>query len=173
MNQLFGTIKPVSPIQGEAKSRLIFKVGHACGLIGLLHCLSNGVPSQHIRPGSGLDKLIQAAIPLRPKERADLLYNSDILEIAHKEAANQGDSNVPTPDDPVPYGFTAFVRGKDGHFWELEGRRKGPVDRGVVQADEDLLGERVLGLSVYPYINREKVNETRFSVVALCDTQDW
>jgi ubiquitin carboxyl-terminal hydrolase L3 len=142
-------------------------IGHACGLIGLLHCITNGEPATHITPGSELDKLVQAAIPSKPTERSDQLYNSDILEIAHKEAAQEGDSRVPDPSEDVPYGFTAFVKGKDGRLWELEGRRKGPVDRGFLGEDEDILSERVLGLSVYPYINREKVTETRFSCTAL------
>jgi ubiquitin carboxyl-terminal hydrolase L3 len=142
-------------------------VGHACGLMGLLHCVTNGEPSQFITPGSELDKLVKNAVPVRTEERADQIYNSQILEIAHKEAANQGDSRVPDPSEEVIYGFTAFVRGKDGHLWELEGRRKGPVDRGVLGEDEDILSERVLGLSVYPYINREKITESRFSCTAL------
>jgi ubiquitin carboxyl-terminal hydrolase L3 len=142
-------------------------IGHACGLMGLLHCITNGEPAAHITPGSELDKLVQAAIPAKPLERSKQLYDSDVLEICHKEAAGQGDSRVPDASEPVLYGFTAFVRGKDGHLWELEGRRKGPVDRGVLTEDEDILSERVLGLSVYPYINREKVIETRFSCTAL------
>jgi hypothetical protein len=142
-------------------------IGHACGLIGLLHCISNGEPAMHITPGSELDKLVLAAVPAKPTERSAQLYNSDILEIAHKEAAQQGDSRVPDPSEEVPYGFTAFLKGKDGHLWELEGRRKGPVDRGILEDDEDILSERVLGLSIYPYINREKINETRFSCIAL------
>jgi ubiquitin carboxyl-terminal hydrolase L3 len=147
-------------------------IGHACGLIGLLHCITNGVPATHITPGSDLDKLTRAAIPVKPKERSDVLYNSEILEIAHREAAEQGDSRVPDPGEDVPYGFTAFVRGRDGRLYELEGRRKGPADRGLIGPEEDILSERVLGLSVYPYINREKVTETRFSCIALCDSQN-
>jgi len=142
-------------------------IGHACGLIGLLHCITNGEPAMNITPGSELDKLVLAAVPAKPTERSAQLYNSDILEIAHKEAAQQGDSRVPDPSEEVPYGFTAFLKGKDGHLWELEGRRKGPVDRGILEDDEDILSERVLGLSIYPYINREKINETRFSCIAL------
>ena len=142
-------------------------IGHACGLIGLLHCITNGEAAMHITPGSELDKLVHAAIPARPAERSAQLYNSDILEIAYKEAAQQGDSRVPDPSKEVGYGFTAFLKGKDGHLWELEGRRKGPVDRGILEENEDILSERVLGLSIYPYINREKINETRFSCIAL------
>ena len=105
-------------------------IGHACGLIGLLHCITNGEAATHIQVGSDLDKLVKAALPLKMKERADLLYNSDMLEQAHQEAAQTGDSKSPTSHERVGYGFTAFVKGKDGHLWELEGSRKGPLDRG-------------------------------------------
>jgi ubiquitin carboxyl-terminal hydrolase L3 len=142
-------------------------IGHACGLIGLLHCITNGSAISSITPGSELAKLVQAATPVNPTARSAQLYDSDILEVAHKEAAQLGDSRAPDVTEEVPYGFTAFVRGKDGHLWELEGRRKGPVDRGLLGDDEDILSERVLGLSVYPYINREKLTETRFSCTAL------
>jgi ubiquitin carboxyl-terminal hydrolase L3 len=142
-------------------------IGHACGLIGLLHCLTNGEAANHITPGSHLEKIVQDAIPAKPEARAAQLYNSNFLEIAHKESANEGDSVVPEVGDEVPYGFTAFVKGKDGHVWELEGRRKGPVDRGVVEADEDVLSHSALTASVLRHINREKAAEGRFSCLAL------
>jgi len=138
-------------------------IGHACGFMGMLHCVSNGTSAAEITPGSELDKLVQAAIPVKPKQRAQILYDSEDLEIAYHEAAHQGDSNVPDIGDDVIYGFTAFVRGKDGNLWELDGSRKGPVNRGLVQDDEDILSERVLGLSVFPYIGRES---TRRDLIA-------
>lgn len=146
-------------------------IGNACGLIGMLHCASNGVPATQIVPESELDKIVKAATLVKPQERDRILYDSPILEIMHGEAAQEGDSVVPEHGADVDYGFVAFVRGKDNHLYELDGARKGPLDRGLVQPDEDILSERVLGLSVFPYINREKVDETRFSVIALVDAQ--
>ena len=142
-------------------------IGHACGLIGLLHCLSNGTAAEHIKPGSDLDKLIQTALPLKMDDRADLLYNSEMLERAHKEAAQTGDSRAPDITEPVIYGFTAFVKGKDGHLYDLEGRRKGPVDRGVLGDTDDLLSQKALELGPLTLINREKASEGRFSIIAL------
>ncbi|KAE9963344.1 hypothetical protein BLS_009378 [Venturia inaequalis] len=142
-------------------------IGHACGLIGLLHCLTNGEAAKHILPGSDLEKLVEMATPLKPKERAQLLYDSDILEKAHKEAAQTGDSRAPTIDEPVLYGFTAFVKGKDGHLWELDGQRKGPVDRGVLEEGEDVLSEKAMQMGPLRIINREKASEQRFSCLAL------
>jgi ubiquitin carboxyl-terminal hydrolase L3 len=147
-------------------------IGNACGLIGLLHCITNGEAVHHVTSGSHLEKLIQEAIPVKPEQRAAQLYDSDFLEIAHKESATQGDSRVPDAQDEPPYGFTAFVKGKDGHVWELEGRRKGPVDRGVLEADEDVISPSALAASVLHHINREKAAEGRFSCVALVTAED-
>jgi len=142
-------------------------IGHACGLIGLLHCITNGEAATHIQVGSDLDKLVKAALPLKMKERADLLYNSEMLEQAHQEAAQTGDSKAPTSHERVGYGFTAFVKGKDGHLWELEGRRNGPLDRGVLAEDEDVLSENALRMGPLRIINQEKAVEGRFSCLAL------
>lgn len=142
-------------------------IGHACGLIGLLHCLTNGEPAKHILPNTDLAKLVADAIPLKPTERADLLYNSNVLEIAHKEAAQTGDSRPPGLDEPVDYGFTAFVKGKDGHLWEMEGWRKGPMDRGMLDEDQDVLSPPALERGPLRIINNEKASEQRFSFIAL------
>lgn len=144
-------------------------IGHACGLIGLLGCITNGEAASHIQPGSDLDELVKAALPLKMWERADLLYNSEMLEKAHKEAAQTGDSRAPTSDEKVGYGFTAFVKGKDGHLWELEGRRNGPLDRGVLDEDEDVLSEKALQIGPLRLINQEKAIEGRFSCLALTE----
>ncbi|KAF2466406.1 ubiquitin C-terminal hydrolase L3 [Lindgomyces ingoldianus] len=147
-------------------------IGHACGLIGLLHCLTNGEAAMNIVQGSFVDKLMEEAVPLKSKERADLLYNSEELERLHKEAAQTGDSRPPTIEEDVLYGFTAFVKGKDGHLWEMEGWRKGPVDRGLLAEEEDVLSTKALELGPLRIINREKASEGRFSVIALSTNDD-
>jgi ubiquitin carboxyl-terminal hydrolase L3 len=142
-------------------------IGHACGLLALVHACVNGAPRDALAPDSPLALLAREAAPAPPARRGRLLHDSEVLEAAHAAAAARGDSRAPGAEEEVGYGFTAFVRGRDGHLWEMEGRRSGPVDRGVVGEEEDILSERVLGLSVYPYVNREKVAETRFSCLAL------
>jgi ubiquitin carboxyl-terminal hydrolase L3 len=147
-------------------------IGHACGMIGLLHCMINGSAAKHLVEGSFADRLIKEAVPLKSKERADLLYNSEELERFHKEAAQTGDSRAPTIDEDVLYAFTAFVKGKDGHLWELEGWRKGPMDRGALAEDEDVLSTKALAKGPLRIINREKASEGRFSVIALSTSDE-
>ncbi|KAH7397412.1 hypothetical protein BKA66DRAFT_566522 [Pyrenochaeta sp. MPI-SDFR-AT-0127] len=144
-------------------------IGHACGLIGLLHCLSNGEAANHITPGSDLDKLIREAVPLKTEERAELLYNSEALEKAHKEAAQTGDSRAPGLDEDVNYAFTTYVKGKDGCLYDLEGRRNGPFIRGVLGPDEDVFCQKALEMGPLMHINREAASEGRFSIIALTD----
>lgn len=147
-------------------------ITHACGLIGLLHCVTNGMPGKSIREGSILSKFIEDATPLGPKARAQLIYDSAELEVAHFEAAKQGDSIAPDVHNgaDVEGAFVAFVKSEDGRMWELEGRRKGPVERGHMAEDEDLLGKKAIELGPMAYVKREEEadgKELRFSCLAL------
>lgn len=131
------------------------RITHACGLIGLLHCITNPTRS-FIAPGSELDKLMQQAKPLKPEARARLLHDSDVLEAAHDAAAHNGQSFPPERGDCPPQAFIAFVKGSDGHLYELEGRRKGPIDRGLLPQDADMLSNEALDAGPLPFVRREE-----------------
>ncbi|KAJ6099493.1 hypothetical protein N7467_001028 [Penicillium canescens] len=130
-------------------------IRNACGLIGLLHAVSNGESKKHIIPGSDLDILLRDAEKLEPVQRADLLYESKALESAHADAARLGDTAAPEAADDVDLHFVAFVKGVDGTLWELDGRRKGPLARGVLGEGEDALSETALGLGVRRFLETE------------------
>ena len=85
--------KPEYEGHGEGEEVIWYKqtIGNACGLIGLLHGVSNGDARMQVQEGSDLDSLIRKAIPLKPRERADLLEETDELEKAHQAAAATGD----------------------------------------------------------------------------------
>jgi ubiquitin carboxyl-terminal hydrolase L3 len=119
---------------------------------------------------SDLYKLIKDATPLGPIERADLLYNSKALEHAHQGAASQGQSDAPNADDDVDLHFVCFVKDEKNHLWEMDGRRKGPLDRGQLGAEEDVLSENALDLGPRKFIQREietSDGELRFSLITL------
>lgn len=44
--------------------------------------------------------------------------------------------------------FVSFVKGDDGHLWELEGSRKSPIDRGALREEEDVLSPRALRMGL-------------------------
>jgi len=169
--------KPEYSGSGPGEEVVWFKqtIRNACGLIGLLHSITNGAARDQIVPGSDLDGLLTQAIPLKPVERADLLYNSQALEAAHASAAAKGDTSAPEADANVELHFVAFVKSQNGDLWELDGRRKGPLKRGRLEPDEDVLSERGQELGVRAFLKREEEaggGELRFSVIMLGPSLD-
>jgi ubiquitin carboxyl-terminal hydrolase L3 len=123
---------------------------------------------------SNLAKLLEDAIPLKPVERADLLYESDALESAHQAAASTGDTAAPAAEDDVNLHYVCFVKSQNNQLWELDGRRKGPLNRGQLSPDEDVLSEKALDLGVRSFLKRETAagGDLRFSLVTLAESLD-
>lgn len=120
-------------------------------------------------------KLIQDAVPLKPAERADLLYESEALESAHQSAAGGGDTSAPAAEDDVDLHYVCFVKSADNNLWELDGRRKGPLNRGRLSADEDVLSEQALDLGPRSFLKRESEaggSDLRFSLITLAESLD-
>ncbi len=150
-------------------------IRNACGLIGLLHIITNGEAREQIQAGSDLEKLLREALPLDPVKRADLLYQSKSLEAAHSTAAASGDSTAPDANAAVDLHFVAFIKDKQNNLWELDGRRKGPLSRGKLDAENDVLSEQGQELGVKAFLRREEEaggGELRFSVIMLGPSMD-
>lgn len=159
---------------GDKEPVIWFKqtIGNACGSIGVLHAAINGPAAKFILPGSDLDKIRREAIPLKMQERAQLLYDSQPFEDAHASVANIGDTEPPQLGLGVHAGqhFVTFVKADDGHLWELEGSRKGPIDRGALADDEDVLSPRALELGlkrVIKLVQDAGIDDMRFSCTVL------
>ncbi|KAI8662281.1 Ubiquitin carboxyl-terminal hydrolase [Fusarium sp. Ph1] len=146
-------------------------IRNACGLMGLLHAVSNGNARNFIEEGSTLDTLIKKSIPLGPDGRARVLEQTPDLATAHKEAASQGDTPAPPAEDDVELHYVCFAKGSDGGLWELDGRRKGPIRRGDLLEDEDVLSSKGLSLGALKFLEREG-GDLRFSAVALAGSVD-
>ncbi|KAF3040168.1 hypothetical protein E8E11_002380 [Didymella keratinophila] len=164
--------------KGDDEPVIWFKqtIGNACGSIGLVHSLLNSGASEHIVHGSTLDQIRKDALPKGMAERAKVLEDSDAFEKAHAEAAKMGDTKAPVTTDEYHLGqhFVSFVKAKDGHLWELEGGRKGPLDRGLLKDDEDVLSPAALemGLGRLMRIESERGGDLRFSAIALAHSLD-
>jgi ubiquitin carboxyl-terminal hydrolase L3 len=141
-------------------------IGNSCGLMALIHCVGNGTAKQYVQPGSLLDKLLKEAIPLKSAERAQVLYDSLELEYAHMAAALKGDSHAPASDEGVGFHFLAFVKGKDGHLYELNGSWDGPLDHGLLPEGDDIMSEKALEMGVGKYIKLAD-GSIEYSMVAL------
>lgn len=143
-------------------------IGNACGLIALLHAVCNGPAREFIEEGSLVDRLLKQALPLGVEERAKVLYDSKELEEAHMAFATQGDSAAPAAEDEPGLHFLAFVAGRDGHLYELEGGFNGPVDLGEMAEGEDCLSEKALQMGVGRFVEKAEGN-VEMSVIALCE----
>jgi ubiquitin carboxyl-terminal hydrolase L3 len=104
--------------------------------------------------------------------RVALLENSDELEAAHVSFAQQGQTHAPAADDFVENHYVALVKhinpqtGKT-MIYELDGVRKGPVERDELPAGEDLLGPTALKI-VDEFMKREmESGKQEFSLCAL------
>ncbi|KAK0729897.1 ubiquitin carboxyl-terminal hydrolase [Lasiosphaeris hirsuta] len=144
-------------------------IGHACGSIGLLHSVTNGPAADFIKPDSDLAAIRSLAIPLDMTKRAELLYNSEPFERAHKSVEQAGDSEADLTGEREGGHFVSFVK-SGGKLWELEGSRKGPLERGSLAHDEDVLSPRALDMGIKRIIklNTDGGGENlQFSCIAL------
>ena len=146
-------------------------IGHACGLMALIHSIANGTAREYVQPNSLVAKLIHESLPHKPLPRAKVLYDSMELEKAHMAAARKGDSKAPSSEEPNGYHFLAFVPGKDGHLYELDGGWNGPIDHGKLPEGADMLSEKVLEMGVKKYLKLAE-GSVEYSMVALA-TKDW
>lgn len=120
---------------------------------------------------SFLSNFVSKSIPLKPSQRSSLLEGSSELAQAHREAASLGDTPAPAAGDDIDLHYVCFVKGSDGALWELDGRRKGPIRRGKLDADEDVLSPMGLGIGALRFLEREG-GDLRFSAVALAESAD-
>ncbi|KAI1762055.1 ubiquitin carboxyl-terminal hydrolase [Hypoxylon sp. FL1150] len=146
-------------------------IRNACGLMGLLHAVANGPARGFVEQDTPLSRLIQTSIPLAPAERSALLEKTPELAAAHREAASRGDTAAPDAQDDVDLHYVCFVKTEDGTLWELDGRRKGPIARGQLAEDEDVLSEKALLWGPLKFLERGG-GDMRFSCVALAGALD-
>ena len=81
---------------------------------------------------------------------------------------------MPGAEDDVDLHYVCFVKDDKNHLWEMDGRRKGPLDRGLI-GDEDVLSEKALDLGVRKFLKREAETgggEMRFSLITLAPSLD-
>lgn len=114
--------------------------------------------------------MITKALPLDPRSRAKLIETNEDLATAHASAAAGGDTAAPAAEDNVDLHYVAFVKSGKNNIWELDGSRKGPLNRGVIGDEEDVLCDKALELGPKRFLKREEESgggEMRFSILAL------
>jgi ubiquitin carboxyl-terminal hydrolase L3 len=115
-----------------------------------------------------LSHLLASCRPLKPLDRAQILENDEELESAYRFVALEGDSKAPTnPENEVDFHYVCFVKStKDGHLYEMDGDRKGPVDRGLLGSEKDVLDKHCLNV-IREFIQREDGGDMNFSLLVL------
>lgn len=132
---------------------------------------SNSKTNNFAVPDSHLARLLASCAPLKPLDRAAVLENDEQLESVYMAAALQGDSEVPAnPEDAVDFHYVCFVKSqKNGHLYELDGDRKGPIDRGPLDPGDDVLSEKALAV-IREFI-RHVARSVGFSLLALAPAE--
>ncbi|KAJ0304792.1 hypothetical protein COL5a_004281 [Colletotrichum fioriniae] len=145
-------------------------INNACGLYAVLHALANGRAKDFLTPGSLLDNLLSITAPMDPAQAAMVLEGSTELEDAYAAIATKGDTAAPqSAEDEVYFHYICFVKSPDtGHLYELDGDRKGPVDRGIPDEAEKVdLGPKSVDI-VRNFI-RQGGEDIGFSLLALTE----
>ncbi|KAF2817322.1 ubiquitin carboxyl-terminal hydrolase [Mytilinidion resinicola] len=155
---------------GDDEDVIWFKqtIYNACGLYGILHAVCNGDARKHIAPNSTLSNLLAKGVPLEPEARGRVLEASAELESAYRVVAQKGDTEPPeNPEDVVDFHYVCFVKSHENNrLYELDGDKKGPIDRGAINEDQDMLSQAALE-PIREYIDRENGRSINFSLIAL------
>lgn len=145
-------------------------ITNACGTMALLHSVANGLPPSAVPENSLIGQIVAQSDTLSTNEaRAKLLEDSEPFEAAHVSVCDEGETDAPAADDPIDFHYVALVKSqKNGHLYELDGRRKGPIDLGQLQEGEDALSQLSLN-KVREFMEREKESGGYFSIIALSE----
>ncbi|POM72876.1 Ubiquitin carboxyl-terminal hydrolase, partial [Phytophthora palmivora] len=118
-------------------------------------------------PGSYLDKFFNKTKAKTPEEIAQYLEQDDELEETHSSAAEAGQSEqLESVDDPINTHFVCFSC-VDGNLYELDGRKKRPINHGPSSSDTVLQDSCKV---IKKFMARDE-GEMRFTILALAKTQ--
>lgn len=136
-------------------------LSNICGTIALVHSVANNTHNIEVADGL-LKKYLKDAQGLDAAAKGALLENSTAIleayrEIVHAESPEGEDVNE-TPNNH----FVTFIH-KDGHLFELDGRKSFPIDHGPT-TPENLLEDAAK--ICRQFIDREPDN-IGFNIVAL------
>ncbi len=130
-----------SGIQNVLWFKQLLKNG--CGLYGLLHAVCN-LPEGLIVDRSKIWNFINDVRSLQGctnynnfARKTHLISN--LFLTAYSEYSQQGQTPAPDAEEDVNLHFICFTKGRNGHIYELDGRRTGPVDMGRCDSNSDVL----------------------------------
>ncbi|CDR41920.1 CYFA0S08e01596g1_1 [Cyberlindnera fabianii] len=141
-------------------------VKNACGLFALLNSISN-LSQDSYEPDS---RIIQFKAVENDVPKIEALINE--MNKEYTDAATQGETDAPDANDDTTLHFISFIK-KNGHIYELDGRRSGPYDLGESTSDGDIIDEDKLIERFQYYISlADDENKLNFSLMALAPSFD-
>jgi len=140
-------------------------VGNACGTVALLHAVANNLNKIELEDGP-LKEFLEKTKSMSEEERGHELEKDEGISKAHEESAQEGQTEAPDRETKMDMHFIAFVE-VDGHLYELDGRKKFPVNHGSTTTDTLLADSAKI---CQEFIGRDP-EESRFAVVALTGAQ--
>ncbi|KAJ8735451.1 hypothetical protein PYW07_007071 [Mythimna separata] len=139
-------------------------ISNACGTVALVHGVANNTDKIELAEGH-MKTFLDKARDMDAPSRGQLLEKSEGIIQAHRELAQEGQTNTPSAEDPVNHHFITFVH-KDGFLYELDGRKAFPVNHGPTTPDS-LLEDAA---KICKEFMARDPNEVRFTVLALAAT---
>eukprot|EP00088_Acartia_fossae_P008180 TRINITY_DN13888_c0_g1_i1.p1 TRINITY_DN13888_c0_g1~~TRINITY_DN13888_c0_g1_i1.p1 ORF type:complete len:238 (+),score=68.42 TRINITY_DN13888_c0_g1_i1:30-716(+) len=136
-------------------------ISNACGTVALLHSVLNNREDIILKDGV-LKNFFDVSENKNAEEKAEMLEGDDSICEVHDDAAKDGQTNAPNLEDSVDYHFVTFVR-VDGHLYELDGRKPGPVKMSPCDKDSFL---SLAAIACKEYMTRDPEN-INFTVLAL------
>ncbi|EGV66874.1 ubiquitinyl hydrolase 1 [Yamadazyma tenuis] len=149
-------------------------IGNGCGLYALLHLITN-LQSDLIIDNSLLNSFLiqQLNRSLSTEDIAKLVENLEQQIQLDENYGSGGQTEAPPPEISVELHFITFVKGKDNHLYELDGRRTGPVDLGESVGGSNIIEDPKLNEKIQFYIsNTNEANKHNFAMIALGPSLD-
>ncbi|ODV88210.1 hypothetical protein CANARDRAFT_5509 [[Candida] arabinofermentans NRRL YB-2248] len=145
---------------------------NGCGLYGLLHTLCN-LPSGLIVNQSKVWEFIESLKNLKDvknynnyREKTEMISNLSLS--LYENFSKQGQTEAPPAEADTDLHFICFTKGKNGHIFELDGRRNGPVDLGLSTGDADVLDSDIVTDRIKLYMDLAAgANELNFAMMGL------